>query len=571
MIHKKINKINKLLAVLALSSTAGISVTFPVNLINDSKIAQDSDVYVFINAKTGGKACVMTFSDPSTGDGNCMVVDATTDLSKHNYALSGFPLDKTVTNAHRINIPKVESGRIYFSIGKPMVFNVNSDQPDALTIPDPDGFKTRDPNYYTLYDKVEFSYTDAGTWINPTAVDFFSVPLSIEQPSSKSTLTKSGFSTSSRQDIFNHVKNVFGEAKNTSPATFDQWQNLFLNYDGQFSDGTQGTVVLRLIAPGKAMQDKNPLSQNTPFDRNYLNNTALGYRYIDGVWDYYKNATVKIDATELKGNPNAQQLSDYIFTGTVNASDQFVFKNSTGDSTVAINKPESISFFAGAQGSFDAPNNTPKAIIIRSITSAFEVGLLPAPDGTLMNKDYFVEHKPSYYMVNSLLGATGTNTGPWYDLYSKGLHSVSEKEPIYTFAYDDALDQDGTLHDPNGDNIGLTTITIGNMEGVKIPDPTNDSATYNLYVTLGQNQQNGYYPLVVKGQTIEPGAAVLFQNVKAPLSVQFNNKTYEIDIKHPMVRPYDSVTDGIVITTTYNDETKTSGTANVVFPGPPSQ
>ena len=80
------------------------------------------------------------------------------------------------------------------------------------------------------------------------------------------------------------------------------------------------------------------------------------------------------------------------------------------------------------------------------MAAAFDAGLLPADDGALLNLDYFKSKKDEFYQVN--YNIEGNKGGPWYNVYSEAFNGF-EGQFIYTFAYGDALGQDGTLHDPN--------------------------------------------------------------------------------------------------------------------------
>lgn len=490
------NEVVKSQKIKLISSNEGL---LPIEIKNDTKIATDDHVYIIAIAKTDEKTPRQCLIDFKTGI--CSIVTSNNDVAKlSNTKLSDLEKDG---NGNRIfHAAHVQSGRIYFSINQPLslYFDKNTD-----TIPDPDGFKTRDPNYYTLYDKVEFSFVSAGVWFNPTAVDFFSLPIEISDTSSITT-TDAGLADS-RVAIFHKAHDIFTAMDKTSDH---EWSKLFLRYNGN---------DIRLMAPGKAMievpgQDNNPFKNNA-FSQHYLTNqTKFGFDYLGSLWTYYKTHEIKIDVKELEGQRDDQgktlpvacdngafTLNSYIFTGKVNGSDNFIFSNSDGCS-VKLSNPQSISFFAGAVGTFDAPNNTPKAIIVREITSAFDVGLLPAPDNTVLglSKDvespvgsgnhmpnmnnYFIKnlHEGNYYKDN-LLNATH-GTGPWYDLYSEALHSYGHEHPIYTFAYDDTLGQDGTIHEGTGTNPGKVTVTLHDLTGTVIPDPLVEKFGFDVYITV---------------------------------------------------------------------------------------
>ena len=132
-----------------------------------------------------------------------------------------------------------------------------------MAIIDPDGFKTRDSNYYTVYDKFEFTFNEDGLWINPTSVDFFSIPIKLSLPTSPD-LKSSGFSDK-RSDILASVWKEFSQS-----VSSNEWNKLFLNFDS-------GTT-LRVMAPGKAMRDTGPGS-NPTFASDYLANNKFGLNY----------------------------------------------------------------------------------------------------------------------------------------------------------------------------------------------------------------------------------------------------------------------------------------------------
>ena len=147
-------------------------------------------------------------------------------------------------------------------------------------------------------------------------------------------------------------------------------------------------------------------------------------------------------------------------------------------------------------------------VIQREVTSAFTAGMLPAPPisppadsnyakiwhksdevnyGVMLSKEYFEFARiqtPSMFYQNTILNnlhPEQKNKGPWYDLYSQALHSIGE--PIYTFAYDDALGQDGTLSQTNP---GLLTITLGDTEGFFIPPIGENEDAYHFIFTFAQ-------------------------------------------------------------------------------------
>lgn len=495
----------------------------PLKIVNHTNLG-GVPVYLFIKATSGNDQCIMKF-DPN-GVGTCEITNANTIL--YNYekiSLNDLPKDSAGNTL--VYLPKVISGRIYFSIGQPLDLYYD---PNSRLVIDPDGFNPRDANYYTLYDKVEFSYNDIGVWANPTAVDFFSMPISMEQPSSV-TVQKAGL-TVSRNTIYNDVANVFATEDRTPTH---EWSKLVLKY---INSSSGATTDLRLTAPGKAMVTN--LAGTVPFDKDYLAD------YIDTMLNFYKNGnTLKIDCSEL-GTAND------IYTGTVNASNQFVFKNAANNTVVVDMPNDSTPFFGGAGDTFDAANNTPKAIIIRQLTSAFEVGLLPAPSGMIINRSFFDNSRSKFFTFNSLLNLPG---GPWYDLYSKALHSYGHDQPVYTFAYDDALGQDGTLHEPNAASPGVLTVTLHDMSGTTIPNPYVDTKKYNITVHIPATSTVTYNNAVLHNDQV-------LSNVSMPLHLNLNGQDAKIYLDPLIVKPNSPMLSGVVF-----NHTSTSD-YSIDFPAP---
>jgi len=522
--------------------------TFSIEFINKAKIIEDSSIYIIAKAtNTDGKQCLVKINNDI---GVCEAVTAQTDSSDYSYALSD--LQKNSDGNFVFNLTQMYSGRIYVSMKYPLKLYIDSSNSEKIAIVDPNGFKTRDLNYYTIYDKFEFSYGDDGLYINPTAVDFFAMPIRIYAQNSTSSFKESGL-TQTRSDVLKSVERSFSQF--SSNESSEEWSKLFLKFD-------ESSSVLRIMAPGKAMVNTGPGS-NPTFFTDYLSDKKFGINYIDAVWDYYKCNRVKIDCGILKDDPDFKDKlhKGYIFEGYVEG-DKFTFSNTDDEFTLEISKPDTQSFFAGGQGSFNFPNHTVGVIIVKELTAAFISGLLPAKDGALLNLKYFIDKKSEgkFYQKNPNLKAEG---GPWYDLYSKAFSSF--KEVIYTFAYGDALHEDGTLHCPNVNDIGKVSVTIGDMSGTELPDPYTDSTKYTITVNLGENKLGAFYDLKYDDEVIKPGTPATLSDVASPFEVEFNGIKESIYIKYPMVKPYNPVAEGIVIEVSKDDPSS----ATVNFPGPP--
>ena len=523
--------------------------TWPFVIKNGSMIATDAQVYVIVTAVNPANKNTALLSIDALGNGSLVDVTPTTNPADYSYELSSLPVGG---GGRQISVPRIESARMYISVGYPMDFHVETDVNGKVVIPDPQPFDPTDSNFYTLYDKCEFTFADNGTFLNPTAVDFFSLPLRLEQSGSNSGITASGLA-GSRTSVLTQIQNTITAHDTTSNSI---WNNLLVNY----TDPTGNTTLLRVMSPAKAIvPGRNDLSVD--FDVNYLNDATLyGFNYIDFVWNYYETNTLKIDAIELQtlfaigdGSPD-----NYLFVGQVDPStEDFVFTNVANTYTQRIAKPtDSEPFYAGGGtgggGSFNFANNTPGAVIVRDLTSGFDVGLLPAVDDTTFNQAYFQANNGTYYTDNALLG--GPAQGPWYDLYSKSMHSFGATEPIYSFAYDDELDASGTLTDPDNTSPSAAVVTLGDLTGTNIPDPYDDPTMYDVEVLIGNNSVVFY-----QGNQLEQNQVL--NNVTSPFTVEFNLNTANIYLADGFVRPYFPNSNAILVNSTVPTST------TVTFPG----
>lgn len=524
-------------------SVAQATAVFPVAVKNNSGIPDDQ-TYVLIKAETldnkgaaTGNNCFMHFK--ADGYATCDLASANFNAFDAAVKLSSLP--KNTKGQREMFLPQAASGRIYFSYKYPMDLPIDG---KTQKVVDADGFKPQDSNYYTLYDKVEFTFNHLGTWMNPTAVDFFSLPIRITQSGSQ-VYHATGLSQT-RPVILSTVEHILNQ---DNANTAFQWNKLLLT---NTSDNNVKTV-LRLMSPGKAMIKDVP--NTDPFDENIFTDPVKyginGQSYIDEIWNFYRNKTLKIDISELPGAAKPSYCTGQVAAGSTN----FVFTCDNGDTVIIPKQTSSLPFFAGAIGDFNAPNNTAKAIIVRELSSATVVGLLPAPDGTVLNREYFSAHKHQYYLNN-------TKAGQHYDLYAKALHAFGEENPIYTFAYDDALAQDGTLHDPtpNGENPSAAVITLGavGIDEANLPHVFDtDSKTYPIRVIIPKDQALNPMLRVVLHK--EDGSTEVLQSdhqysVTSPMRMDITNlkdgveyKKVNLYLNKALVRPMVKGAEGILV------------------------
>lgn len=368
---------------------------------------------------------------------------------------------KNSSGEYIIRVPYLESGRVYISINKKLEMPiVGSAQNPGIADPNP--FNTGESNYTVLYDKVEFTYfmvgNQAQTVINPTAVDALALPIAVEQGKRVgNTVERVLYGiTAPRNETFAKIESML-----SGPGIDPEWKRLIIKDE----NGT----ILRIIAPGR---------DNNFFDQNYLSKEP--YNYIQDLWNYYKTRTLKIDCLELQHF--LPKLGSYYFSGQVNENNEFVFTNENNSHTEKIDMPTSNNFFLASQGTFEAANNTVRAVIVRNMCAAWSVGFLPAPNNTTLTREYYLKNKDTFYSRNELIATAGKQNGPWYDLYAKAIHQVSKD--IYAWAYDDALGLDGTNFSTDE---FPATITIGPL-GTKTSAPP-ASADIKQSAQLGKTAQ----------------------------------------------------------------------------------
>lgn len=532
----------------------------------------DSDVYLIVKGlNSDEEACYLSLQN---GLGDYALVSPLTLSSTYSYPLSSLP-GKTGHRYFYVPQPFI-SARVYFSMNYPLLFAVGLDnQTQKATIVDPSSFSPSDPNYYTLYDKFEFTYNPptpgANLYVNPTAVDFFSLPIYLEMANAlPGSLAESGINLS-RSSVFQDIDSIF----NPAPAD-EQWKLLSLPfYVDPYATTPTELTELRVVSPGNASAPgSTAVNPSHAFPSDYLSNAATyGFDYIDNLWSFYAipGNTLRIDAKEIAiffgPGPDSPSYPDYYyFSGVVNGSDQFVFTNYTNDYTWTMEKPTSCyPFFAGA-GFVDSgsTNNTPGAIIVRQLTSGFDVGLLPVnfAMGSFLDKSYFEANKSNYYTSNPQWGNAGADNGPFYDLYSKALHSFGFS--IYTFAYDDALGQDGTLIGNVETLQSSVTVTLPPVD-TPIPDPFADNTVYTVTIqAAGDNPVQ--YRNSVNGEWIDATSVPfggIVSNQTTPFQLKLKNNRGIEDIvtlylKYNIVVPSGtdfSLSSGIVITHTTPPET----------------
>ena len=401
----------------------------PVVIVNNSG-APDSEVYVTVTGKNKEDSAALAYV-MFAPDGVGTLVNAAIGLEGATYAkaLSEFP---TSHDGHVFYLPYIESALLWFSIQDKLTLAAISDptQPNGIGIEQPNPTNEADNNYRTLWDIFEVDYEAAGPvlFADATAVTQFNLPLYAYLSTPDATSGSNCGLYQPREYILDQVMQTF----NNEPLA-SVWNHLFVMGEPSYSN----SPITRLISTGKGIA-AGEASPNY-FDKNYLDNAdAYGFSFLEAMWyraeSFYRDNSLALkipsgtvyDGTVEGGggiqfdapSPGEPQETDFPPPSSPNTppQDTTTFKILSGlplfDTTTSPEDGEQLSKLFG------------EAIVAGFIPTAEEVSDSSVQAG-----------KSRFYTNNPNLKYDTATTGPWYDLYSKALHSLGL---IYSYAFDDS-------------------------------------------------------------------------------------------------------------------------------------
>ncbi|MEU8821485.1 beta-1,3-glucanase family protein [Actinoplanes sp. NPDC048796] len=289
-----------------------------------------------------------------------------------------------------IQFPRGFSGRVYFSLGAKLKFFLT---PDGLVQPAP--WAGGDANRDILFDWSEFTYNDAGLWLNSSQVDMFAVPHAVTVTGASGATKRTGDLVANGRDaVINTIRGTSG------------WANTVYSR----SDGT----VLRVLAPGKA-------AGAGLLSANYLDS------YIASAWNAYTSRTLTVV-------PFGDQPNTRYFGRT--SGNTMVFTNSSGAQVASFNRPSSASVW-GCDGDLPAPNDQVVGPISRTLCAALNRGTLGTIDTQpSTNAADFYRNNPT-------------------NVYAKVIHANMADGKAYAFAFDDVGAFESLVHDGDPRSAGL--------------------------------------------------------------------------------------------------------------------
>lgn len=372
--------------------------TIPLTVINNS--GSTSNLYVFIVGQVMTKGGAYYYVSDTSGN--------LTAIAEMGYTALG--LNVGTAQKAALVVPQMTSTRIYVSFQKQIQIEAGSN----LVPSQPWGWASTDPNYPTVFDWVEYTWTNLGGGrsslnSNLTQVDMFGIALlatlnGTNSPTSATPLTLSaGFSaTNARQTIFS--------ALNTAGSP---WSDLLVA-------NASGTV-LRAIAPW----------HDATFPSDYLDD------YIDDVYSKYQKT------------PLTALAIDKTFTARATRN-SLVFKYGAGKTamSIAFPKPSSYGVFSGNVLPVPAPAPTaPAAPYAARLQSMLQGGFLRT---NLLVNTNLSACKTAQFYVNAPI-----------DQYSNIMHQNAYDHLAYGFSADDQCNQssDITVFNPTSMSVTVQPLT----------------------------------------------------------------------------------------------------------------
>lgn len=371
----------------------------------------DDDVFVQVvgvNPKTGAQ-CFIAYD--SLGNPSYYDVDQPCDCQKFSYPLSYFPKN-TLTNGRSIYLPMLDGARLYTSIQEKMTFGVVENSQGVWTICAPNPFNTSDPNINILWDKTEFAVDSQIVFINPTAVDNFSLPIHVQETGVDGSSQGGGLSVS-RSEVFASAQEEF------------------------VSDGSFWTKLISL----KPSMIFSPIyaASSGLIPVNFLQKSG----WINSFISVYSLHALYVDMSE--SFPISE--GGGIWQGLINPKTRVITFNRQLDDShpkidpVTLTLPQnSAELLAGAGPSWKI-SSALQAALARNISCAIDTNTLSLSEP--LCQAYFIKNKDRFYQINPELPVNLQ----FIDYYSKILHSFGDHK-IYTLPYDDELKQSGAASYP---------------------------------------------------------------------------------------------------------------------------
>ncbi|KAF0813858.1 Glucan endo-1,3-beta-glucosidase [Andreprevotia sp. IGB-42] len=324
---------NGVMTIQLLNGTKG---AYPDSQVYWSIIGYNPDTKQLAYVDASGKLVPATVADNN----------AANRLTKNGQTYSNY--FQKLSDTSWVSLPRINSGRMFISVGSPMYIKINTTGDGATGFAGPDLGNPTDPNQDVYFEWVEFTVDQYGYHGNSTRVDQFGFPITTRLISNDG-YDKTVGETESRATIFSaYQNNVPAEFKGLVRAPY------------------------RIIAPGKG--SFGPGGANASYFDNYVNQ----------VWSYYTGR-------ELTFTAEAGTFSGHV------VGNDFVFSKNGGPYNLYIRgKPTTQAIL---EGSGNLATGTSDELVVQAqITAAFNRHLIQTVDqANWANASYYYLASPANY------------------------------------------------------------------------------------------------------------------------------------------------------------------------------
>jgi hypothetical protein len=372
-------------------------------------IGKDWITHEYVRADASGKLVPVSEAD------NTIAVPGR-EKGYANYAIS-------LVQAKSVTIPPIESVRIYMSIGKPVLLQINRDINGRTGYAGPDLENSTDPNQFTTFDFGEFNInrqrptsSNPGIYVNTSRVDIFGFPLKLR------VTGLDGYDATVGETLLETRDEIFARFILETP---EQFRGL----------AKAPYAPYRIMAPAHATFNDGINVTTGAQDQPRGEHAGYLDAYIDEIWTKYRNEELVINVGEWP-----------TFRGRVGLNDVFTF--SDGIDTVKIHgKPTTTMVMLGngllddATGTVLASSKHDKQLQLQAqICAAINRHVAEQVSSRWYNADYFYP------------------AGKSSNFFTKFWHQHSINALAYGFSYDDVGGHSPSIYTPSPVSV---TYTIG--------------------------------------------------------------------------------------------------------------
>lgn len=317
--------------------------------------------------------------------------DGNAKITAKDQTLADLAVGLDVVNG--ATLPNFISGRIYVSFGSPLA-SAKFASSSALVLPSEN--TNTDPNYYTIFDKVEFTNVSAMCSCNTTLVDGFGAPLDLTLTGTQKGTQNMGVLTATRAGMF--------MAFSALPAAFS----------AQVVSKTVGKTVTNVRAISPALGVSTVSGFGPQFPANFMDT------YIKHCWNYFTKPgnKITIDMQAAYGTTATGFVTDGRFNFSDTLGNSYSIKYPTTAQVLGCNGP----FLPTGSGLYQQMDG----IIKRTVGAALNRGVLT--------------HLHRCDPTSFYIGAESNK-------YAQVVHANSQNSQNYAFPYDDVCGYSSSMGD----------------------------------------------------------------------------------------------------------------------------